>query len=43
MQVKADPSFIPPDAQLSFYSPGEIANLPKPVLISKFLEEQNTH
>jgi A/G-specific adenine glycosylase len=43
LHVKADASFISPDSQLSFYSPAEIANLPKPVLISKFLEEQNTH
>jgi A/G-specific adenine glycosylase len=43
LHVKADPSFHSPDPQLSFYSPVEVANLPKPVLITKFLEERNTH
>jgi len=43
IQVKALNSFSLPQPGLSFYSPGEVARLPKPALISRFLDEQNTY
>lgn len=39
--VKTKSSFVVDDNGLSFYSPRQIAKLPKPVLISRFLEDKN--
>ena len=36
---KASPA---PDSNLAFYTPDQIARLPKPALISRFLDEQKT-
>lgn len=41
--LKAAPSFSLLEEGHAFYSPGEVAKLPKPALISRFLDEQNTH
>ena len=41
--MKATPSFSLLEEGHAFYSPGEVAKLPKPALISRFLDEQNTH
>jgi A/G-specific adenine glycosylase len=41
IHVKAKSSFSFRDKGLSFYSPPEIADLPKPALISRYLTEQN--
>lgn len=41
IHMKAPHSFSLAEKGLSFYSPGEVARLPKPVLISRFLQEQN--
>ena len=43
IHVKAKAAFSVPDEALSFYSQREIAELPKPVLISRYLMEQNAH
>ena len=41
IQVRANPSFTLAEEGLSFYSRREIAELPKPALISRFLQEEN--
>lgn len=41
IHLKASHSFSLAEKGLSFYSPDEVARLPKPVLISRFLHEQN--
>jgi A/G-specific adenine glycosylase len=41
IQVNANPSFAIAEEGLSFYSRREIADLPKPALITRFLQEQN--
>ena len=43
IHIKANPAFDLPDKDMSFYAPHEIAQLPKPALISRFLDEQNNH
>ena len=43
INVKARSSFSLLDNGLTFYSPQQIAELPKPVLISRYLTEQNAH
>lgn len=40
IHLLAAPSLSPPNDELAFYSPDEVAQLPKPALISRFLEEQ---
>ena len=41
IRLNADPSLTLAEENLSFYSRAEIADLPKPALITRFLEEQN--
>jgi A/G-specific adenine glycosylase len=43
IHVKAKATFRPSGTGLSFYSPVEIAELPKPSLISRFLDDQNRY
>ena len=43
IQLQVEPSFPVAEEGLSFYSLSEIAKLPKPALISRFLDEQNTN
>ena len=43
IHIKTRTSSILMKNGLSFYSPGQIERLPKPVLISRFLKEQNHH
>jgi A/G-specific adenine glycosylase len=40
IHIQGNPSFSLPDNELAFYSPEEVAQLPKPALISRFLNEQ---
>jgi A/G-specific adenine glycosylase len=42
IMFKASPDFKNPDKSLSFYTPAQVATLPKPALISRFVDEQNT-
>lgn len=42
IHLKANRDFKPPDEGLSFYSARQVAKLPKPALISRFLDELNT-
>ena len=41
IQLQAEPSLSPPSTGLAFYTPDEVAQLPKPALINRFLQEQN--
>ena len=43
IHVLGQPSLPPPYSGLAFYAPDEVAQLPKPALISRFLEEQNRY
>jgi len=43
IHIKTKRPFVPGDKDLSFYSARQIARLPKPALISRFLDEQNEH
>lgn len=43
IHIKTSSPGFPLKGGLSFYSPGQIERLPKPALISRFLEEQNRH
>jgi A/G-specific adenine glycosylase len=40
IHLQAPVDFPLPDKEFSFYSPDEVAELPKPVLISRFLDDQ---
>ena len=40
IHLHASVDFLLPDKEFAFYSPDEVAELPKPVLISRFLDEQ---
>ena len=39
--MEAKPSFLTTGEDMSFYNPDQIARLPKPALITRFLQEQN--
>lgn len=41
IQLKANRDFKAPDKDLTFYSAEQVAKLPKPALISRFLDERN--
>ena len=41
IQIQTDPSLMTAYENMAFYTPAEIARLPKPVLITRFLQEQN--
>ena len=43
LHIEAAPSFSAAAEGMAFYSPDEIARLPKPALISRFLEEQDSY
>ena len=43
IHLKAGPAFLIPDEEHRFYSPAEIVSLPKPALISRFLDDQNRY
>lgn len=42
IHLKATSSFVMPEKHLNFYSPVEIERLPKPALITRYLQEQNS-
>lgn len=41
IRLRARPTFEKPGKDLNFYSPAEIDRLPKPALITRYLDEQN--
>lgn len=41
IQIQTDPSFMTAREDMAFYTPAEIARLPKPALITRFLQEEN--
>ena len=41
INIEADPSFMIANEDMAFYTKPEIARLPKPALITRFLQEQN--
>ena len=43
IHIKRKKAFVSPDKEFAFYSAAEVELLPKPALISRFLQEQNIH
>lgn len=43
IHVQPSDSFKLPDKEMNFYAPAEVAELPKPALISRFLHEQKAY
>ena len=43
IHLEAGPSFALPGNAFTFYSPDEVAQLPKPALITRFLEDENRY
>lgn len=41
IQIQTGPSFMTAREDVAFYTPAQIARLPKPALITRFLQEQN--